>query len=525
MEHAGNGGRLDSRESGGEINDAHASVLRCTRELQFLKFALDQHAIVAITDARGRITYVNHKFCEISQFRREELVGQDHRIVNSGHHPKTFFKNMYATIASGKVWRGEICNRAKDGSLYWVDTTIVPAQDANGRITNYAAIRADITEKKGTQEAIIRAYELLAQQNEKLAALSERAHNFVDDVSHEFRTPLTVIKEFASIIADGLAGPVSTEQSEYLTILNNSVLDLNHMVEDFLDSSKLRAGRLRVDRQGHDVGRVFDGVRPMIARKAAQRSIPFKECIAPGLPRIFADEEKARRVIMNLAVNAIKFSRAGGEVALWARGTEDGGVEIGVTDHGPGLAQQDLEKLFERFQQFDSAPSPGIKGFGLGLNIARQLVWLNLGVMRVESQPGQGATFSFTLPPDDPASVITAFFGRLAECKEPVPGLALIEVAAPDEPGATDEIAAFLSATTRPTDLLLRDPHSSASLLLGPTGSPEGWMKRIQDSRASASPPGSTLRINMIGEWRGPGGMMEARAAALDRFIQEPAHA
>jgi signal transduction histidine kinase len=257
------------------------------------------------------------------------------------------------------------------------------------------------------------ANELLHSKNKRLSELYDTAQQFVDNVSHEFRTPLTVIREFTSIVRDGYDGPVTPKQIEHLDKVLHRSDDLALMVDDMLDISKLEAGLLGVWRRPCCVEEMVKNVTGLLRARATSKKISLAAEYSQDLPQVYCDEEKAQRVLINLAVNAVKFTPEGGRVIIGATLSDDGSeVVVSVTDSGPGICQSNLDVIFERFKQVETNLRSSTKGFGLGLNIAKELVQLNLGQICVESQIGAGSTFSYTLPKNEPSIIFDRYLRR-----------------------------------------------------------------------------------------------------------------
>jgi PAS domain S-box-containing protein len=368
------------------------------KQVEDLRFALDEAAIVAITDVSGKITYVNDKFCAISKYSREELIGQDHRIINSGFHSKEFIREIWTTIANGKVWRGEIQNRAKDGSHYWVDTTIVPFLNEQGKPYQYVAIRSEITDRMTAQtelqQAIIdlKVANRLANENARLKS------EFLSTMSHELRTPMNAIEGFTSVMLKGMGGAQYNDKTErYLGKVHNNSKRLLNLINDFLDLSRIEAGRLELSNLPISPSAMAYQWHETMSALAETKQLQFDTYVDEALPDfIYGDEEAISKIAINLLGNAFKFTEKGAVTLSLTR--DDEYVVISVTDTGIGIPPHAREYIFDEFRQADQSSKRLFGGTGLGLSIVQKLTRLMGGTVTLQSEVGIGSTFTVRLP-------------------------------------------------------------------------------------------------------------------------------
>lgn len=277
------------------------------------------------------------------------------------------------------------------------------------RIAQQNQISNLVAKNEDQRESLTVAKEQLEKKNKRLKALCNASRNFVNHVSHEFRTPLCVIKQYASLLADDCNDTLDDEQLQMLHIIIDRVDGLNNLVDDMLDVSRLDAGMLSAKRRSCSIVEVIETELVGLEMRASVRGVRLQFIHSSDLPPVFCEPEKAGRTLVNLVTNAIKFSKSGSLVRIQAATDTCGMVVISVVDNGPGISKEDQEKLFARFQQSNSTLMSHEKSFGLGLSIAKELTDLNLGDLLVKSIEGHGATFSFSVPQHNNQLVMERF--------------------------------------------------------------------------------------------------------------------
>lgn len=361
-----------------------------------------------------------------------------------------------------------------------------------------------------TESSLQEAKTQLESKNRHLARLYETAHEFVDNVSHEFRTPLTVIKEYVSLISDGLVGPVPDEQRRMLAVVEDRADDLNTMVDDMLDVSRLEAGMLGTWRKNSRIEEIIDHVRPNLEKKAAVKGVRLEIEYIDSCHEIYCDAEKVGRVIINLTINAIKFSRQPGYVRLFVENhPTEREILIRVADNGPGIDDDCLALIFQRFKQIGQQCRCGGKGFGLGLSIARELVDLNFGQIMVDTKVGKGSIFSFTVPWADPMEVTRRYLTRLRATGQEAARMTLMTacIAETERSAVAEDTDAFLNYALRRNDLLFRSSPAHWLVVTPSSGYElELFRDRVVEARRTANrnrPQGPLPEIELVtvGTW------------------------
>jgi len=377
------------------VKESLATSKAALKELADQKFALDQHAIVAVTDVQGTITYVNEKFCAISQYSEDELIGQNHRILNSGHHSKEFFQQMYHAIANGKVWHGEIKNRAKDGSIYWVDTTIVPFVGEDGKPRQYVAIRADITERKQAEEEIQELNDELehrvVERTAQLETANKELEAFSYSVSHDLRAPLRHISGFSKMLTEEFGSSLDPNAQHYVERIQAGTQKMGLLVDELLNLARL--GRHALTLQPTGLNSMVTEVVAILQPDTAGRRV---EWVITDLPTMECDPVLVKQIFQNLLANALKFTRPRAHAVIEvSHKEEDGQAVFMVRDNGIGFSMKYVDKLFGVFQRLHRVED--FEGTGIGLATVQRIVQKHGGRVWAEAELDNGAAFYFTL--------------------------------------------------------------------------------------------------------------------------------
>lgn len=383
-------------------------------EAKQLRRAVEQSPVsILITDPDGVIEYVNPRFSEVSGFSRREVVGQTPRILRSGETPDDIYRDLWATVLAGREWRGRMRNRRKNGELFWEEASIAPVFGEDGTVAHFIAVKEDITERQRKDDELARYRESLESQvlarTEDLALAMQKARaaerakdEFLTHMSHEIRTPINAIVGFSELLADTA---LDARQRDYLAKLNGAGEHLLTLINKVLDLSKIAAGKLELTEHEFALADTLDRLSSVLGLQAQEKRLVMTVEAAPGLPeRLRGDALRLNQILMNLLANAIKFTDCGA-VSLHAELATPPGlpanrvdIRFTVRDTGIGMAQDELERVFEPFAQADASMTRRYGGTGLGLSISRELVTLMGGQLDVRSARGEGSEFIVTLP-------------------------------------------------------------------------------------------------------------------------------
>ena len=346
--------------------------------LRKLSQAVEQSpSSVIITDRTGRIEYVNPRFTRMTGYRKEDVLGKNPRLLQSGKTPPDIYKKFWGAISSGREWKGEFLNKKKGGELYWESISVSPLIDSGDEISHYIGVLEDVSDRK------------------KLETLKDA---LLGMVSHEMRTPLTVIKWSVRSLEDGLSGPLPKKQHEVIHGISRNLTRLERIINEVLDLSRLESETIPLNRTRFDFSLLVRETVGDFRERLENGELQIEEAMESPL-YVEADPDKIIQVLNNLVENALRFATR--VITVKARADKEC-LRVSVIDDGPGIEEADQKKLFDKYQRLHGrGRREQYRGTGLGLAICREIILQHEGKIWVESVPGQGARFHFRVPLGD----------------------------------------------------------------------------------------------------------------------------
>jgi PAS domain S-box-containing protein len=368
-------------------------------DLSNFKEALDKSANVLITDTEGSIVYVNDDFCKVSQFSRDELLGENPRIVSSYYHDKEFFRKMWDTIQDGKAWTGDIKNKAKDGSYYWSKATISPLLGDDGKPEQYIAILTDITNQKILEEKLSEA--LKNVQESEL-----QKEEFSSMMTHELNTPLVPIKGYCEMLKDvETFGTLNNDQIDFISKIESNATLLERLISDLLDVQKLDMKKMNFLITEFNLDEFMDELRENNKHLMKNKNIDFTVKYPKNLI-LNSDKQRLRQVLDNLVRNSVDFVPSkDGKISVEAK-LKGNNLIFAVHDNGPGIPKEKQSNIFKKFYQIDTSATRKHGGTGLGLVICKGIAEGLKGKIWLESEAGKGTSFFIYLPASE-AKIVT----------------------------------------------------------------------------------------------------------------------
>jgi len=363
---------------------------KAENQLKLLSRAVEQSPVtIVITNTEGNIEYVNPKFTEVTGYSLDEVKNKNPRVLKSGKQPLGFYQNLWNTILSGKDWKGEFQNKKKNGDSYWESAVISPLINSKGDISNFIAIKEDITEKKKMLEELIEAKEH-AEESDKLKTA------FLNNISHEIRTPFNGILGFLSLIQD--EDLPEDEKYEYINIINQSADRLMNTINDIVEIAQIQAGQIKLTITETNISKLANELFNKYKSDAEIKGVRFilNNKLSGADSFINTDAIKINTMLIYLIKNAIKFTTSGSIEFNILKDNDC--MAFSIEDTGIGIPESKQQLIFERFTQANISRIRQFEGTGLGLSIAKAYVEMMGGKLWVESEEGKGSTFSFTIP-------------------------------------------------------------------------------------------------------------------------------